>query len=263
MLTLRSGRITGGRLLKTTLKPTCSPTTFPKFAQLPAEVQFIVWSFACFEQRVIDIRVDLDRRRKSLPPHVLGYIMGITEDMYYHTKTRRPAVLSACLNSRKEALKHYATPFQGFSAVPTIYVNPACDIVIPWGHHYAFACGDGTTQVEMFMGRLKECGMKNLGILSGLTNVLGTSNEISQALEYEVVVAKKCKDFMRDYEFTRSQWHLELCGSVDFGCSGEWDPYPLCFCAGCILKSHIETVQREGKNVSRLRMMEIAVGKQW
>jgi hypothetical protein len=65
-------------------------TCFPKFSQLPAELQLMIWEFAIPEPRVI---------RFSSQFH--GWSLAQTH----------PGILHACYESRKEALKRYQTAF--------------------------------------------------------------------------------------------------------------------------------------------------------
>jgi hypothetical protein len=63
---------------------------FPKFSQLPAELQLMIWAFAVPEPRVI--------RYSSHYPDCT-----VTQTL--------PGILHACYESRKEALKRYKTAF--------------------------------------------------------------------------------------------------------------------------------------------------------
>jgi 2EXR family len=75
-------------------------TTFPRFPELPAELQLLIWEFAIPEPRVISYTSrrwsEYDFRHHS---------------SIYSLKQTLPAILHICYDSRTEALKRYKVAF--------------------------------------------------------------------------------------------------------------------------------------------------------
>lgn len=89
------------------------PQSFALFATFPAELRLMVWHFACFRQRVVEIQwVNRDK----------GFDDSCS---LWH-----PAVLHVCRESRQEALKIYKLWRRLRDRTKSLYVNIASDIIL-------------------------------------------------------------------------------------------------------------------------------------
>lgn len=102
---------------------------FSRFPDLPTEIRLKIWPLTFPSSRVIEIRTaDYPSNISYLPiPSRPG---NTVSDINWVTKTRPPAALSVCRETRAEALRVYSVRFELLAAGgEVIYINPDIDIL--------------------------------------------------------------------------------------------------------------------------------------
>lgn len=112
-------------------------SSFTKSNDLPSELRLKIWKAAAFIPRAVDVwckDINLGRRRRFRRRHYKIL-----------SRTRPPAILWTCRESRNEGLKHYALEFgttKDFGDLvvvskPRTYINPSVDtIYLPRPYHF-------------------------------------------------------------------------------------------------------------------------------
>lgn len=128
--------------------------TFTCFPELTIELRKMIWTEVCFQERVIDLwGVDLDNLDIERSYFEEIYDLDENTEHVFMSYCRAPAVLHANQESRVIGLRHYSLEFgtswereikdiRGITTTvktcspPIIYVNWACDILVPVNYSY-------------------------------------------------------------------------------------------------------------------------------
>jgi hypothetical protein len=121
--------------------------TFTCFGKLPFELRLMIWEFACWHERALDIWLakPFGRTIKLVFDNPLDDDDEELDSFKYITTTLPPAVLHACQDSRAAGLKHYDLAFGtrseiGYTQILApahIYANFETDRIFlmgAWGH---------------------------------------------------------------------------------------------------------------------------------
>jgi hypothetical protein len=103
-------------------------TSFHLFSQFPEAIRLQIWLYAALVPRVVEIH---EFHSNSYGSHLPK---SGEQTSRVESKTRPPAVLHACRESRKLGLENVFEPAYAncsnvnYSILPPIYINPALDI---------------------------------------------------------------------------------------------------------------------------------------